>query len=407
MIKKKYILTTSLVVTFILSLIIVLKIIIINSIPDVFYSINKEKIYFKSPIPFVNFKIDPTTNKAIATSNEEYECNLKLFNITFKNITLKITNRKRATPSGMPFGLKVFADGVMIVNSAPVETKNGEINPSEISSIKKGDVIISLNGKQVNTVEEVSNIIKNSNGKPITAKIIRGNLKFETKITPVKSLEDNIFRAGCWVRDSSSGIGMITFFIKNKNFFAGLGHGIRDIDTDKLIPLAHGEVMKAVIKSVTKPLSSAIGELRGDFVGNEPIGVIKSNDESGVYGQLNYEIESFFDEMDIALKQEVKVGPAKIISTVFGNKPQMYDINIERVDFNKFNLNKNLSISVKDKNLIEKTGGVVQGMSGSPIIQNNMIVGAVTHVDLNNPLKGWGIFAETMMNNKSFLEICT
>jgi len=155
--------------------------------------------------------------------------------------------------------------------------------------------------------------------------------------------------------------------------------------------------MKAVIKSITKPFTNTIGELRGDFVGNEPIGIIKSNDESGVYGKLNYEIESFFDEMDIALKQEVKVGPAQIISTVFGNKPQIYNIYIEKVDFNKFNPNKNLSISVKDKNLIEKTGGVVQGMSGSPIIQGDFIIGAVTHVVVNDPHKGYGILITNML----------
>ena len=402
MAKKTHVLIILSIITIIISFTIILKLTIINCIPDVFYSINKESITFKSSIPFLKFKIDPKANRVIASSFNECDCDLKLFNIPLKNVKLKIVERKRATPSGVPFGIKVFADGVMIVNNAPVETNNGEINPSEISSIKKGDVITNLNGKQVNTVEEVSEIIRNSNGKPITAKIVRGNLKFETKITPVRSLEDNIFRAGCWVRDSSSGIGMITFFIKDKNLFAGLGHGIRDIDTDKLIPLSHGEVMKAVIKSVIKPLENTTGELRGDFVGNEPIGIINSNDESGIYGKLNHDIESFFDELDIALKQEIKVGPAKIISTIFGNHPQMYDIYIERVSFNKFNPNKNLSISVKDKNLIEKTGGVVQGMSGSPIIQNNMIVGAVTHVDLNNPLKGWGIFAETMMNNPNF-----
>lgn len=399
--KKKLIIASSLLllISIFFSLI---KIRIVDHMPDVFYSISKEEIKIKSPIPFVNFKINPKTRSARASSEKNYDCDLRLFNIPFKNITLKVIERKKATPCGIPFGVKIFTDGVMIVNTAPIETKNGDINPSEVSSVKKGDVITNINGTQINTNEDLSKIIENSDGKSLNATILRGNLKFNTKITPVKPVNEDIFRAGFWVRDSSSGIGMITFFIKGKNFFAGLGHGIRDIDTDKLIPLSHGEIMKAVIKSVVRPSKNDTGELRGNFVGNEPIGKINSNDESGIYGTLNYDIDSLFGEMEIALKQEVKTGPAKIISTIFGNTPQFYDINIDKVSFDKLNPNKNLSISVTDKNLIEKTGGVVQGMSGSPIIQNNMIVGAITHVISNNPLKGYGIFAETMINNINF-----
>ncbi len=370
--------------------------------PDTFYSISKEEIKIKSPIPFVNFKISPKSNIALANSPNRYDCNLSLFNIPLKDVALEIVRRQKATPCGIPFGVKIFTNGVMVINTAPVETKDGDVDTSEISSIKKGDVITEVNGVEINKNEDFLRIVQNSSGNPLDVKILRGNLKFETKITPVKPVNEDKFRVGFWVRDSSSGIGMITFFVNDKKFFAGLGHGIRDIDTDKLIPLSHGEIMKAVINGVIKPYGNDTGELRGNFVGDEPIGTIKSNDESGIYGVLNYNIESDFSPLDIALKQEVKTGPAKIISTVFGSTPRMYDINIDKVSLDKINPNKNLSFSVCDERLVEKTGGVVQGMSGSPIIQNNMIVGAITHVVSANPLRGYGIFSETMMNNLNF-----
>lgn len=375
--------------------------------PDIFYSISKEEIKIKSPIPFVNFKINPKSNVALANSSNKYDCNLSLFNIPLKDVTLEIVKRQRATPCGIPFGVKIFTNGVMIINTAPVETKDGDIDTSEISSVKKGDVITEVNGVEINKNEDFLKIVQNSNGNSLDVKILRGNLRFETKITPVKPVNEDKFRVGFWVRDSSSGIGMITFLIddekiNNRRFFAGLGHGIRDIDTDKLIPLSHGEIMKAVINGVIKPCGNDTGELRGSFVGDEPIGIIKSNDESGIYGILNHNIESDFDPLEIALKQEIKTGPAKIISTVFGSTPQMYDINIDNVSLDKLNPNKNLSFSVCDKRLLERTGGVVQGMSGSPIIQNNMIIGAITHVVSTNPLRGYGIFSETMINNLNF-----
>jgi len=160
--------------------------------------------------------------------------------------------------------------------------------------------------------------------------------------------------------------------------------------------------MQASIKNILKPSKNNIGELRGCLIGNNPIGIIKSNNNSGIFGELNTELESKFSVLPVAMKQEIKEGPAKIISTIDGTEPEIYDVNINKINFDKKNPNKNISILITDKNLIEKTGGVVQGMSGSPIIQDNMLVGAITHVVSDNPLKGYGIFAETMINNPVF-----
>ena len=376
-----------------------LKIYTKNHMPDEFYSAQKEEISIKTFIPFINFKIKPNSNLVSAKENNYYNCNFTLLGIPLKNIKLNIVNKKNVVPYGIPFGVKIFTGGIMVVKLSSVETENGDINPAKLALIKKGDVITHVDGTAVNSKEEFAKIVENSNGNTLNLDIIRGNVKFKTKITPVKAAGENIFKAGIWVRDSSSGIGTITFCDEEKNMFAGLGHGIRDIDTNELIPLSHGEIMKATIKNILKPSKKNTGELRGCLLGDNPIGIIKSNNNSGVFGELKIKLESEFLPLQVAMKQEVKEGPAKIISTIEGTKPKIYDVNINKVSFDKKNPNKNISILITDKDLIEKTGGVVQGMSGSPIIQNTMLIGAITHVVSDNPLKGYGIFAETMINN--------
>ena len=394
----------SLIFVLFLILFFSLKIYTKNHMPDEFYSTHKEEIYIKTFVPFLNFKITPISNLVLAKDNQNnyYNCNLKFLNINLKNIKLNIIKRKNIIPYGIPFGAKIFTGGIMVTKFNSVETEKGDINPAEIAMIKKGDVITHINEIAVNSKEEFAKIIENSDGKDLNLDIIRGNLKFKTKITPVKALGENNFRVGIWIRDSSSGIGTMTFFNEEQNIFAGLGHGIRDIDTNELIPLAHGEIMKASIKNILKPSKNNTGELRGCLIGNSPIGIIKSNNNSGVFGELNTKIKSEFSVLPVAMKQEIKEGPAKIICTVEGITPKIYDVNIDKISFDKKNPNKNISISITDKNLIKKTGGIVQGMSGSPIIQNNMLIGAVNLVVSDNSLKGYGIFAETMINNPIF-----
>ena len=393
-------------IVLICSLFMALRIYIDDHMPDNFYSVDRKEITISTFVPFINLKVKNGQNSVSAASNV-YDCNLTFCNIPLKKVKLNIVERKNVIPCGIPFGAKIFTGGIVVVKYTDVETESGDVCPAKNASIQIGDVITHVENIPVDSVEEFSKLIENSLGNGLNVDVIRKNLKFSTTITPVKSVKENIYRAGIWVRDSSSGIGTITFIDENSSYFAGLGHGIRDADTNDLIPLSHGEIMKASIKSVVKPSSKNAGELRGCFSGNNPIGTIESNNDSGVYGTLTSKIESKFDLCGVAMKQEIEKGPAKIISTVEGNSPQIYDINIDNVNFDKKNTNKNISISVCDKNLISKTGGVVQGMSGSPIIQNNMLVGAITHVVSDNPLKGYGIFAETMVNNQIFKRLCT
>lgn len=370
-----------------------------DHMPDTFYSTTKETLLIDSFIPMIKFRIVPDTTSISAKSNNHYNCKLTLLGIPLKDVKLNIVDRKNVILYGIPFGAKIFTDGVMIVRFSSIETNEGNISPGVNASLKKGDVITKVNGVQINSNEDLAKIVEKSNGDTLVLDIVRGNLKFKVNIVPVKSVKDNIFRLGIWCRDGSSGIGTITFCDKEKKIFAGLGHGIRDIDTNELIPLSHGEIMRATIKNVLKPSKNNTGELRGCLFGNTSIGTIEINNDSGIYGTLNTNLDCEFGIFDVAMKQEIKKGSAKIVSTIEGTTPKMYDINIDEVSFDKNSPNRNISISVRDKNLIDKTGGIVQGMSGSPIIQNNMLVGAITHVVADNPLKGYGIFAETMEMN--------
>lgn len=378
-----------------------------RSMPDVFYATSLEDISIDTFVPFIKLKIETNKNCVPVISNKtnktnKYNCKLTSFGIPLKFVELDVVERRNVTPYGVPFGAKIFINGVIIVKTASVETEMGDINPTKIASVQKGDIITHVDDITVNSNEELSKIISKSNGKKLKLKVLRDNYKIDLNITPVKSLKENTFRLGIWVRDSSAGIGTITFCDEKGNF-AGLGHAIKDLDTDKIIPLSHGEIVKASIKSVLKPSKNSTGELRGNFLGDETIGTIDSNNSTGVYGKMiSNAVKSKFSSLKVSMKQEVKVGPAKIISTVEGTEPDIYDIRIDKVSFDKRDQNKNISITICDKKLIEKTGGVVQGMSGSPIIQGGMLVGAVTHVVADNPLKGYGIFAETMVNNCIF-----
>ena len=199
------------------------------------------------------------------------------------------------------------------------------------------------------------------------------------------------------MRDSTAGIGTVTFYNPTNSAFAGLGHGICDIDTAEIMPLGSGDIVPVTISGVVKGEKGKAGELRGYFSSDVPVGSLEANVEAGVYGTLNSAPVNR-EALKVAMKQEVKTGPAKVLTTIDGGEPRYYDIQIESVNYKNHAMSKNLVICVTDPDLLAKTGGIVQGMSGSPIIQDGMLVGAVTHVFVNDPTKGYGIFAENMMS---------
>lgn len=330
-----------------------------------------------------------------------YKASLTLFDfIPIKTVKVNLISDYKAIPCGTPFGVKIFTDGVMIIGVSTVKTENGICNPAKECGLKKGDVITKVDNQDIRNNEELAQIIEKSCGKQLNVSVQRGNIVFDTCLKPAQSYDDKLYRAGIWVRDSSAGIGTITFYNSSNNSFSGLGHGICDIDTGDLLPLSHGDIMEASINGINKGKRGAPGELRGSFVDAQPIGALKANTETGVYGTLK-KSPSSNRSLTIAMKQQVKTGPAKILTTLSGESPKYYDINIESINYNDNNPTKNILILITDKELIEKTGGIVQGMSGSPIIQNDMLIGAVTHVFINEPYKGYAIFAETMLTKSN------
>ena len=325
--------------------------------------------------------------------------------IPVKNVGVEFTKEHKVVPCGQPFGVKIFTRGVVIVEISDVETPSGIENPAKSVGLKKGDIIIKVNGEKVSDNDKLIDLVQKNNDNELTFEVLRGNILFNVKIKPVKG-EDNSYHLGIWIRDSSAGIGTLTFFDEKTNSFAGLGHGICDIDTGELLPLSHGDVVSASISGIVKGKKGIPGELKGYFIESDPIGKLVDNTQCGVFGILNKSI-SDNESLSVAMKQQVKTGNAKIISTIEGIKPEFYDINIESINYNEYQPSKNMIIKITDGRLLEQTGGIIQGMSGSPIIQNGMLVGAVTHVFINDPQKGYAIFAENMLSgvdNSIFFE---
>lgn len=337
-----------------------------------------------------------TKNNSAKFGNGE----LKLFNsIPIKKVDIKVSNEKYVTPCGTPFGVKLYTSGVMVISMEDIAINGKFLNPAKDAGIQVGDVILSANGAETDTNEQLSKIISSSNGKSIKLKVRRDNVIFSTTLSPV-SCDSTQYRIGIWVRDSSAGIGTMTFYDDDTGCFAGLGHGICDSDAGTILPLLSGDIVTAQISGITKSTAGSAGSLRGYFADDTAIGTILTNSERGVFGKAEKApIEN--NEIPIAWKQNIHTGEAKILSTIDGNTPKYYSAWIESVSRNDNQETKNMVIHVTDEELLNKAGGIVQGMSGSPIIQDGKLVGAVTHVFVNDPTRGYAIFAENMYESIS------
>lgn len=326
---------------------------------------------------------------------------LSFFNIfPVKTVCVNVAPKTRVIPCGTPFGVKIHSCGAIVTDVDGVNIGMDVQSPGKTAGLRKGDVIIYADQKEIFSNESLESVIEESEGKEITLEVLRDEKKLELKLTPLMCSDDNKYRAGIWVRDGSAGIGTLTFCRCEDNIFAGLGHGICDCDTGNIVPLERGDIVNASIIDVNKGESGVPGELVGCFCSQKSIGKIYGNSSTGVYGSIDCP-PCNNAPIEVGMKQQVKKGMAKILSTIDGDKPRYYDINIDSVNYNVNSPTKNLKISIIDKELLEKTGGIVQGMSGSPIIQNGLLVGAITHVFVNNPVRGYGIFAETMLTNSA------
>lgn len=336
-----------------------------------------------------------------STLSQTYQAQIKLFNLVpVKNSTVTIVSRRYVTPGGQPFGLRIFTDGVVVTGVGSVPIDGGTAYPAKKAGIKQGDIIKKINGTSVTSNADITQLVEGCGGKELEVEFTRNGKDKTVSLLPVRQSADGKYRIGLWVRDSSAGVGTVTFVDNTTGLFAGLGHAICDVDTGDTMPLRTGDILGATIRGCVKGTSGTPGELCGVF-STGVIGELYINGDKGVYGILN-ETDKKAERIPVALSDEVKVGKAQIISTVNGTKPDYYDIEITKI-YKSGDEEKNMVIKVTDEDLLEKTGGIVQGMSGSPIIQDGMLVGAVTHVFVNDPKQGYAIFAEQMIDTATTL----
>lgn len=324
------------------------------------------------------------------------EENITLFSvIPVKSAQVTRIQRKYVIPGGNIFGIRLYTSGVMIVGMQDIATAKGSVNPAEKAGLKIGDIITHVNKEEVNKNKDVMRLFESSDGQGINIDYIRGEKSYSTVLYPQLSKDDGKYRAGLWVRDSTAGIGTMTYYDEENKTFAGLGHGICDVDTGEIMPLLGGDIVEAVVNNCTKGSEGTPGELIGAFSG-AVTGNLVLNTAAGIYGTVIGDGTLNSQKVPVATKQEVESGKAYIISTIDGQTPEKFEVEVKKI-FAGDSGYKNLVVKVTDQRLIEKTGGIVQGMSGSPIIQNGMLIGAVTHVFVNDPLQGYGIYAEKMM----------
>jgi len=298
---------------------------------------------------------------------------------------------------GKCVGIKLFADGALVVGFTAVETAAGNKNPAVDAGIQKGDLIISVDGVKITDNAALQKLVNKSGGKPVKITTLRDGVSKTVSVVPELSQKDNLYKIGAWVRDSIAGIGTISF-ISQSGIYGALGHGICDVDTGSLMPVSHGAIMDADVVGVRKGINGKPGELQGEFDYYSEIGTLEKNAARGIFGHIK-DLSGFngFDRYPIADNHQIRQGPARIIANISGKSCEEYDVVIESILGDSDGRLKNMTVRITDKRLIDKTGGIVQGMSGSPIIQNGMFVGVLTHVLVNDPTAGYGIFARNML----------
>jgi stage IV sporulation protein B len=373
-----------------------------------YYTQLPDKFYLSGSAPFnirtffnitADYNSSGSSEKAVLQALSSIDANvaeetvvLNLFGIIpIKEVQLQRIDRPVLVPCGTPFGIKIRTDGAIVTGLGDID---GNPSPARLAGIRAGDIITAVNGIIVEKSADITQAVQLGTGAAVVD-IIRDGKEISLDINPIKSGRDNLYRIGVWVRASSAGIGTLTFYDPARGTFGGLGHGVCDVDTGRILPLSSGEAVSVTISGIVKGKPGEPGELSGSFLSRAPIGIIERNTELGVFGTMNY-APSLESGIPMAFKQEVQTGHATILTTTGGSTASEHDILIERLDFNENNRVKNMVIRITCDELIAVTGGIVQGMSGSPILQNGMIVGAVTHVFVNDNTRGYAIFAENM-----------
>lgn len=333
-------------------------------------------------------------------NNGDATIELSIFGMPVKNVKVNVSDEIMVIPGGQSIGVTLYTKGALIVGITGVELENGEsINPAREAGMLPGDVILSINGTNIENADHVTKIIEELEGK-LDIVIDRNGRKLNLQVEPIEDYSDGRKRLGVWVRDSTAGVGTLTFLKPEEKWFGGLGHAICDLDTGSILSVKEGDIYFSEIIQVNKGESGIPGEIKGYFSSTSGnMGTIKKNTEYGIYGQLYEDIDlsAFSKPIPVARRDEVVVGSAYILATIDHEGVKKFDCEIVKVNVQERMSQKGIVITITDEELLETTGGIVQGMSGSPIIQKGKMVGAVTHVFVNNPTKGYGLYIDWML----------
>lgn len=345
--------------------------------------------------------------KVSSNLDNQKQYNLSLLGFNLKTITANVIENTKVIPLGNLIGLKLYTDGVLVVGMSEIKGEDNKIyKPYEETGIKQGDSIIEINDVKVNTTEELIECVSKCKGEAIDITYVKDGNVLETQIKPVKTSE-NTYKIGLWVRDAEAGIGTATFYDKSSNFFAALGHGIQDIDTKELVDISSGEFVTTEILNIDKGEKEKPGKIEGTIEDCRKIGEIYSNTDFGIYGNLintNGLNISGIKEVEVASRNKIQLGKATVICTLEDGKRKEYEAEIQKIYINNDENNKSMVVKITDEELLEKTGGIVQGMSGSPILQNGKLIGCLTHVFVSDPTKGYALFSDTMINQMKEIE---
>ena len=381
------------------------------------YLISKEEIQLNGVWSKI-IKVEKESSNQIVTvssgmsnslGSEKLEVSYKLFGIfPLRSGEVEVMNPMKLIPGGQSIGVTLQTKGVMVVGQAPVVDKTGrKVFPAKEAGIEVGDILLKINNQEVRTDQEVSNAVNLAGEQKGNANVIYKHQDqiLEKIIKPIFCAETDRYRMGLFVRDEAAGVGTLSFLDPVSKQYGALGHVITDADTNQKIEVFNGKIIASTIYAIEKGNRGHPGEKIGSFVTNSAfIGKIEKNTMTGIFGTMSGQvINPYYKEaIPVGWESEVKVGPAKIYTVIQGEKIEEFAVNIDRVMHNRAD-SKNMIVRVTDPRLLEVTGGIIQGMSGSPIIQDGKIIGAVTHVFVNDSQRGYGVFIQNMINESSQL----
>ncbi|WP_164218208.1 SpoIVB peptidase [Virgibacillus sp. YIM 98842] len=346
--------------------------------------------------------IDSSNFYAEEAGNSELTYEVAGFPI--KKVNLSVLDDINVIPGGQSIGVQLHTQGVLVVGHHLVKVDDTALSPGEEADIQVGDIILNINGDPIEEMKDVKPFVESAgeDGDSLTVKIKRGKQTMETELKPQLDTDDKEYKIGLYIRDAAAGIGTMTFYDPDSQKYGALGHVISDMDTQKPIEIHNGTIVRSSVNSIEKGNNGIPGEKQARFSSDsDQLGSITKNSPFGIFGKLDETIKngSYDEPMPVALSHEVEEGPAEILTVVEGEKVEAFDIEIVSSVPQKFPATKGMVVQITDPELLKHTGGIVQGMSGSPIIQNGKIVGAVTHVFVNDPTSGYGVHIEWMLND--------